>query len=295
MGVGEPGALLGQGEGRALGLGEHGRLRGVHVGAEPAAVDLAGAQRPQLDGRGRQRGPGESGIHHLVLSALVFRVVVRTVMGRRRPGRMVEPSGREVPACRYEGTLRYTGTPRYTGTLRRSSGTAACCSPSPTRCSVRPPTPRTWCRRRGCAGPVWTSRRCATGGVPGPDHHPPGAHPAAHARPPPGDLCRLLAARAAADHRRRGRCRGARGERLHGDAAGAGVPRADRAGGVRAARGVRPRPRRDRRRGRSHRHRRPPGRAPGAGARRGPPAARDGLDRRDPVRDRGLPARGGDR
>ena len=31
--------------------------------------------------------------------------------------------------------------------------TAACCSPSPTRCSARPPTPTTSCRRPGCGGP----------------------------------------------------------------------------------------------------------------------------------------------
>ena len=34
----------------------------------------------------------------------------------------------------------------------RSSPTAACSSPSPTRCSARPPTPRTSCRRPGCGG-----------------------------------------------------------------------------------------------------------------------------------------------
>ena len=33
-----------------------------------------------------------------------------------------------------------------------SSSTATCCSRSPTRCSARPPTPRTCCRRPGCAG-----------------------------------------------------------------------------------------------------------------------------------------------
>jgi AhpD family alkylhydroperoxidase len=46
----------------------------------------------------------------------------------------------------------------------RSSRTAACCSPSPTRCWARSPTPRTSSRRRGCAGTASTGRRCATRG-----------------------------------------------------------------------------------------------------------------------------------
>ena len=44
----------------------------------------------------------------------------------------------------------------------RSSPTAACSSPSPTRCSAPPPTPRTSCRRPGCGGPTSTAPRCAT-------------------------------------------------------------------------------------------------------------------------------------
>ena len=39
-----------------------------------------------------------------------------------------------------------------------------CCSPWPTRCSRSPPTPRTSCRRPGCAGRASTRRRCATRG-----------------------------------------------------------------------------------------------------------------------------------
>jgi alkylhydroperoxidase family enzyme len=39
----------------------------------------------------------------------------------------------------------------------RSSPPAACCSPSPTRCSALSRTPRTWCRRPGCGG-----RPCST-------------------------------------------------------------------------------------------------------------------------------------
>ena len=45
---------------------------------------------------------------------------------------------------------------------RRSSPTATCCSPSPTRCSARPPTPRTSCRRPGCGGRASISTRCGT-------------------------------------------------------------------------------------------------------------------------------------
>ena len=89
----------------------------------------------------------------------------------------------------------------------------------------------------------WVERRPRHGArparVPGADHHPPGAEPAAHARPPQGVLRRPLAARAAADRARRGRGRRARRQRLDGDADGAGDAHADRAGGVRAARGVR--------------------------------------------------------
>ena len=118
--------------------------------------------------------------------------------------------------------------------------------------------------------------------VPGPDHHPPGADPAAYARPPQGVLRRPLAARAAADRARRGRGRRAGRQRLDGDAAGAGDAHADRAGGVRAARGVRPRVRRDRRRRRQEPGRGPPDRPPGPGARRRAPAARGRLRRPRP-------------
>jgi hypothetical protein len=73
-GVGDAGALLRQLKGSALRFGEHRGLSpgrdqvearrglpgvrgvlGVHVGAETAAIDLAGAQRYQLPRRGRQR------------------------------------------------------------------------------------------------------------------------------------------------------------------------------------------------------------------------------------------------
>src|SRR5262249_22691139 len=93
----------------------------------------------------------------------------------------------------------------------------------------------------------------------------PGPDPAANPRPPQGSLHRPLAARAAANHTRRGRGRRAGRQRLDGDAAGAGDPRADRAGGVCAARGVRCGLRRDRRSRRQEPGRGPPDRAPGAG------------------------------
>ena len=47
---------------------------------------------------------------------------------------------------------RRTARRRRTRPPRRSSPTATCSSPSPTRCSARPPTPRTSCRRPGCGG-----------------------------------------------------------------------------------------------------------------------------------------------
>ena len=102
-------------------------------------------------------------------------------------------------------------------------------------------------------------------------------------RPPQGVLRRPLAARAAAHRARRGRGRRVGRQRLDGDAAGAGDADADRAGGVRAARGVR--------RGydeiaeavdkspaavRQIAHR-------ARAARRGPPAARGGLRRPRPA------------
>src|SRR5262249_13967900 len=91
-----------------------------------------------------------------------------------------------------------------------------------------------------------------------------------------------LAARAAANHTRRGRGRRAGRQRLDGDAAGAGDPRADRAGGVCAARGVRCGLRRDRRSRRQEPGRGPPDRAPGAGTRRGaPPAPVSAAETRD--------------
>ena len=122
--------------------------------------------------------------------------------------------------------------------------------------------------------------------LPGPDHHPAGAEPAAHARPAQGVLRRLLAARAAAHRAGRGRGRRARRQRLDGDAAGAGDALADRAGRVRAARGVRPGLRRDRRGRRQEPGRGPPDRAPRPRARRRAPPARGRSPRRDPARAR---------
>ena len=111
--------------------------------------------------------------------------------------------------------------------------------------------------------------------LPGPDRHPPGAQPAAHAGPAARGLRRRVAARAAADQPRRGRGRRARGERLDRDAHRARDAGADRARGLRAARGVRRAVRRDRR-GRGQDERRGPAdRAPGARA-RGRAAPADG-------------------
>ena len=137
----------------------------------------------------------------------------------------------------------------------------------------------------------WAGRRPRHGPrparVPGADHHPAGAQPAAHARPPQGVVRRPVAARAAADVARRGRGRRAGRQRLDGDAAGAGDADADRAGGVRAARGVRPRPTTRsprpsaRARRRSGRSRTGPGRTsrPAGRARSSPPAeTRDALE-----------------
>ena len=130
--------------------------------------------------------------------------------------------------------------------------------------------------------------------VPGPDHHPPGADPAAHAPPAQGVLRRPVAARAAAHRAGRGRgCRAGR-QRLDGDAAGDGDPDADRAGGVRAARGVRAGLRRDRRSRRQEPGRGPPDRPPGPGARGRAPAARGRVRGRDPRRARRVPAGGRD-
>ena len=110
--------------------------------------------------------------------------------------------------------------------------------------------------------------------VPGPDHDAPGADPAAHAAPAQGVVRRPVVARAVAHHARRRRGRRAGRQRLDGDAAGAGDAHPDRAGGVRAARGVRPGLRRDRGGRRQDTGGGPADRTPGAGPRRGPPTAR---------------------
>jgi len=125
----------------------------------------------------------------------------------------------------------------------------SCSSPSPTRCSALPPTPRTSSRRPGCGGPTWTRPRFMTARLSGPDRHPAGAEPAPVGVPPPGGVHRGMAARAAAHQSRCGRGRRARRERLDRDAHRAGDPRSGRAGSVRAARGVRDAVRRDRRGG----------------------------------------------
>jgi hypothetical protein len=109
----------------------------------------------------------------------------------------------------------------------------------------------------GAVGRRRPRRRTGSAGVPGPDHHPPGARPAANAPPPQRVLRRPLVARAAADRARCGRGRRVGRQRLDGDAAGAGDAHADRAGGVRAARGVRSGVRRGRRSRRQE-----PGRGP---------------------------------
>ena len=109
--------------------------------------------------------------------------------------------------------------------------------------------------------------------LPGADRHPAGAQPAAHARAPARGLRRRVAARAAADQPGRRRRRRARRERLDRDAHRARDARPDRAGGVRAARGVRHAVRRDRRGGRQVGGRRAADRAPGARARGRAPAA----------------------
>ena len=129
--------------------------------------------------------------------------------------------------------LRAARDPERRRTLARMSddpfvATAACCSRSPTSCSARPPTPRTWCRRLVAVG---RDRRGRPGRgarpprIPGTDREPAGAQPAAHAGPPQGGLRRRVAARAAADHPGRGRGRRAGRERVHRDAHGAGDAR----------------------------------------------------------------------
>ena len=115
--------------------------------------------------------------------------------------------------------------------------------------------------------------------LPGPDHHPPVAQPAAHHAAPQGVVRRPLAARAAAHRAGHGRGRRAGRERVDGDDARPRDAVADRARGLRAARGVRGRLRRDRGGRRQEPGGRTPDRAPGppststpAGpARRSPP------------------------
>ena len=46
-----------------------------------------------------------------------------------------------------------------------SSATGACCSPSATKDAARRPTPKTLCRRPGCAGTRGCGRRCSTRGA----------------------------------------------------------------------------------------------------------------------------------
>ena len=97
---------------------------------------------------------------------------------------------------------------------------------------------------------------------------------------------RTMAARAAAHHSRRRRGRRAGRQRVDGDAARPGDPEPDRAGGVRAARGLRLRVRRDRRRRRQDAGGRAPDRAPGPRH----------VDERRPTRDvTPVAARRGDR
>ena len=105
--------------------------------------------------------------------------------------------------------------------VRRPIG--GCSSRSPTRCSARRPTPRTCSRSPGCK---WDARRPERGPrparLPRPDRDPHGAGPAAHGRAPTRGVRRPVAARAVADHARRGRGRRARRQPVDRDAAGAG-------------------------------------------------------------------------
>ena len=122
----------------------------------------------------------------------------------------------------------------------------------------------------------WADSRSGRGtryqGLPGPAGHPPGAEHAAGRGPPPRGLRRPVAARTAAARRARrlGRC-GARRIGVDGDAGGAGDAQPGRARGVRAARGVRVQPRRNRRRGRQIHCRGAPDGAPRPRARAVPP------------------------
>ena len=90
-------------------------------------------------------------------------------------------------------------------------------------------------------------RRAGHQGLPRPARHPAGAQRAARPGPPARGVRRTVAARTAARRRRR-RVVGRRARRIgvDGDDGGAGDAEPRRAGGVRAARGVRLRPRRDR-------------------------------------------------
>jgi hypothetical protein len=126
--------------------------------------------------------------------------------------------------------------------------------------------------------------------LPGPDHDPAGAQPAAHDEAPQGGLRRPLAARAAAHRAGRGRGRRARRECVDGAHARPRDAVADRARRLRAARGLRRRLRRDRGRRRQEPRGRPPDRPPRPPARRRPPPP-PGLPRARPGRPGVVPAR----
>ena len=126
------------------------------------------------------------------------------------------------------------GTTPLTRRPRHSSPTVTCCSPSPTRCSDRRPTPRTSSRKPGCDGTRSTRRRCATS-APTWSGSPPGSRSTGCAHEAPqGGVRRPLAARAAAHRAGRGRGRRARRECVDGADARPGDAVADRARRLRA-------------------------------------------------------------
>ena len=111
----------------------------------------------------------------------------------------------------------------------------------------RQPNPTTCCRTATCAGPRWTWRRCGTPRPISPSWSPGRRSTRCGPGPAARGLRRAVAARAVAARRAGpvGRRR-ARRVGVDGDAGGAGDAEPRRAGGVRAARGVRVRLRRNR-------------------------------------------------
>ena len=207
--------------------------------------------------------------------------------GCRRPMSR-DHRGRHPP----DGPLQYSG-------CRNSPTTGICCSPSPTRSPGRSPTPRTSCRRATCDGP----RSATTPApqirepprLPGPDRDPAGAEPVRSRRRLREDYVGpwlpepLITAPDVAD------------DVVLAESVSMAMmlvvqkPLARRAGGVRAARGVRIRPRRDRRGHRQNAGRRAADRAPGPVARAGAPPAVPADEARRRAGGRTVPGGGGDR